>query len=129
MHRRLLAILIALSLSWVTAGYACSMAGAVAQPACCCDEGSQQPCPNPSTQCALGAMTEISSDACCSIIVTSGAGALGKAETLTVPDLPLLTSPEAEPAVAPISLGAEPSRLTHDRSTPRIYLLFGHLLR
>lgn len=69
--RRLLVVLILLSLSWVTTGYACSMDSATAQPVFCCDAASLRSCPEPESGCADAAMTGASTDGCCSIVVTS----------------------------------------------------------
>lgn len=131
MYRRLLAVLIALSVSWVTTGYACSMGSARVQPACCCKEAPQQSCPNPSSKYASGAMTGAPSEACCSVVTISGVVAKGQAETPVAPDLPQFASVGRAPVMASVKAGAPtPSRRpARDRSTPHIYILFGHLLR
>lgn len=131
--RRLLAALIALSLSWVTTGYACVMGPAVVQPVCCCEEGLQQLCPHPSTKGASGVMTGTASDdGCCSMVTSSGMAATGQAESSMAPDLPQVVAfAERNPGLASIEadLPMVSRRPAHDRSAPAIYILFGHLLR
>lgn len=131
--RRLLAALIALSLSWVTTSYACLMGPAVVRPVCCCEEGLQQPCPNPSTEGASGVMTGTASDeGCCSVVTSSGTAATGQAESSMRPDLPQFVAlAEGNPGLASIEadLPVVSHRPAHDRSAPAIYILFGHLLR
>lgn len=127
--RRLLLILTALSLSWVTMGYACTMSGAVMQVACCCDSRSSHSCPEPARACSTEAMFGASDDGCCSFVTTSGASAQGQAETLTTPDLLLFRRPVTLQAVERPPLAVSPRRLAPAASTVPLYLRIGRLLR
>ncbi len=128
--RRLLLILVTLSLSWVTIGYACSTSGAVVQIACCCDAGVLQSCPEPVPNCSTDAMLGAPGDSCCSFAAASGISAQGQAENLTTPDLPLLDALPVQLAVErPPSLPVSPHLLARACSTVPIYLLIGRLLR
>jgi hypothetical protein len=120
--RRLLILLVVLSLSWTTIGYACGMEGEVVRPACCCDtEGA--------SSCAHEAMTG-AGEGCCSLIATSGASAQGEAEAPIVPNI-LLTVPETERVTRKITpdIPISTRRLAHDGHAPAIYLLTGRLRR
>lgn len=129
--RRFLLILIALSLSWVTIGYACNMDGTVVRGACCCDVGLWQSCPEPTPNCSADAMRGARGDSCCSFVTTSGTSAQGQAENLSAPDLPLLNVSAVQPAAErpPPSLPVSPHPPARDRGSVPIYLLIGRLLR
>lgn len=129
--RRLLPILIVLSLSSITTAYACDMSGAVPQLACCCDAGEPDSCPDAVQDCVAGSMADAPDGGCCSIVVTSGTSANGVPETQTTRDLPPLSSlPAATAAIRPMRTGANAPRLRVDAcSAPPIYLLAGRLRR
>jgi len=127
--RRLLLILITLSLSWVTMGYACSMSGAVARPTCCCDVGSPLSCPESARACSTDTMLGASGDGCCSFVTASGTSVQGQAETLTTPHLLLPGRPATLPAAERSPSGVSPRLLAPAASAVPLYLLIGHLLR
>src|SRR5678816_335291 len=69
--RRLLLILIALSLSPVATGFSCNVEGAALRSTCCCNAGVPQRCSRPASHCTLSTMTVGLQDGCCSVVVTS----------------------------------------------------------
>lgn len=127
--RRPLLILIALSLSWVTTGYACRMGSAIAQPVCCCDAVAPRSCLEPASDCTLAAMTGASRDGCCSVIATSSIVAQEQVHTPVT--LPPLNTPAADLTKAlPRGIDSVLSdALARDHHTPPIYLLTGRLRR
>lgn len=91
--RQFVAILLSLSLSWVTTGYACEYAtGQVAQSTCCCDQA--QACPNPDHCKADSAQ---SGKACCDVVSLSGIQADDKALTNSANNFQPLAPPPALP--------------------------------
>lgn len=129
--RRLLLILMTLSLSWVTVGYACSVSGAVAQLACCCDSGSSHSCPDPSRACSSSSMLGGPGDGCCSPVTTSATSLQAQGNRPGKMDLTLFDRPTGVQAVARppqrVSGSAQPRALAS--SVAPLYLLIGHLLR
>ena len=127
---RLLVALIVLNLAQVTAGYACSMAGEVVQPMCCCDAAASRTCSEPNSNCSTSAMVASAGGGCCSIVLLSGIGAVEQTGA-AAPNAPLLSrwAPEAIPVlwradgVTPLDARS----LTY--ATSRVYLLTGRLRR
>lgn len=68
--RRLIAILLSLSLSWVTTGYACDMPGMqhAVQQTCCCEPDAAEPCRN-DERCAMAQ----GGAACCQMVSATAA--------------------------------------------------------
>lgn len=80
--RKLFALLLSLSLSWVTAAYACEYAAMhVAQSACCCHEAQADQCPNPE-HCQADVAKP--GKACCHVVSLNGVQADDKALTNSV---------------------------------------------
>lgn len=129
--RRLLLILIAHSLSWVTTGYACDMNGAVAQSVCCCDAASSASCQDPSRDCSSSSMFGAPGESCCSLVAMSGTSIQGQAESLISPNVILLNQPlvfwSALPP--PPRIAISPSMLTPAATAAPLFLLIGHILR
>jgi hypothetical protein len=129
--RRLLLVLITLSLSWVTMGYACDMSGAVAQSVCCCDAGSSASCQDPSRDCSSSSMFGAPGESCCSLIATSGTSIQGQAESLSTPNVVLLNRPLVFSSVEPPPprIAISPSLLAPAAAAAPLFLLIGHILR
>lgn len=131
--RRLLLTLIAISLSWVTMGYTCSMSGEVAQLACCCDAGAAHACPELLRNCSSDSMRAGSRDTCCSIVVSAGSLAQGSAENVGPQDLSLLSTlpiqTVAEWLPARLFSPAHPLIAARRAASTPIYLIMGRLLR
>jgi hypothetical protein len=105
---RLLVALVVLNLTQVTAGYACSMAGDVVQPVCCCDAAASR--------------------SCCSIVLLSGIGAAEQTVTAT-PNAPSQPAPEAIPVLRqPDGVTPLDARSLAYATSP-VYLLTGRLRR
>lgn len=128
--RRLLLILITLSLSWVTTDCACRMSGAAPQLACCCNTGVSHPCPQP-RNCIADAVLGGSGNSYCSIVTNAGGSIASLVENLTLPDRPLLSAftVQATPRPSLIRLPASSYLLAHAGNTVPIYLVIGRLLR
>ena len=127
---RLLVALVVLNLVQVTAGYACSMAGEVVQPVCCCDAAASRACSEPNSNCSTSAMVGSASGDCCSIVLLSGVGAVEQTTTAT-PNAP--SSIQPAPKAIPVlrrAVGVTPldaRSLTYAASP--VYLLTGRLRR
>lgn len=128
--RRLLLILMAISLSLVTTSYACSMGGAVVHSVCCCD-GASESAPARSPDCSADMMFGEQSDGCCSILIASSTSIQGPAESPAAPDLPVVGRAAAIgiPSLPPRTLGVAPKLLARKGASPPLYLRLGHLLR
>lgn len=101
--RRFIAALVALSLSWVTTGYACDMAqgAAAATQQCCCEPDAVGPCEHE------GCDGMESGSACCQIVVVDGIDAGGGAASVGTFAADL--QPLAPPSVLASSLLVSPS--------------------
>jgi hypothetical protein len=75
--RQFIALLLSLSLSWITTGYACNYATSHAtQSMCCCHQAQAKQCPSPKYG---EAGSHLSSKACCDIVSLNGIQADEKA--------------------------------------------------
>ena len=128
--RQLLLILITLSLSWVTTDCSCRMSGDVPQLACCCQTDGTDPCPQP-RNCVADAVLGGLANSYCSVVINAGASAVNQAESLPLPDRPLLNAVmvRASSRPSPIRLPISTPLLAHAGNTVPIYLLIGRLLR
>lgn len=129
--RNFLALLLALSLSWITTGYACQMEMAEAVEANCCCLPSDQP--HSTTDAATAVADCIESAGCCDVVVSSSAGELALGLSFPAPslDLPDQIEPPRQPRLlAPSSIHAASVQL--DRASTagagtRTYLLTSRL--
>jgi hypothetical protein len=128
--RRLLLILIALSLSPVTTGFSCDMEGTALRSACCCDAGVPQRCSQSAGHCTSSTMSGGLQHGCCSVVVTSSIAAQDQPQTPSTIQMPALVvgTPRAlarlqDVPCAPIGLS------TPVRGHPPTYLLTGRLRR
>lgn len=127
---RLLIALVVLNLAQVTAGYACSMAGQVVQPVCCCDAAASRTCSEPTSKCSTSEMVGAASGGCCSIVLLSGIGGMEQT-TATTPNAPSFIQPatEAIPALRR-AVGVTPlDARSPTYATSPVYLLTGRLRR
>lgn len=127
---RLLVALLVLNLAQVTAGYACSMAGEVVQPVCCCDAAASRICSEPNSNCSTAEMVGSESAGCCSIVLRSGIGAAEQTAT-AMPNAPSLIQLATE-AIPVLRRGdgitpLDARSLTY--VTSPVYLLTGRLRR
>lgn len=128
---QLLLILITLSLSWVVpTDCTCRMSGATPQLTCCCKTDVSHPCPQP-RNCISDAALAGSSNSYCSIVTNAGTTTASQAESLPLPDRPLLSTVivQATTRPLPIRLPTSTPLLAHAGNTVPIYLLIGRLLR
>lgn len=128
--RQLLLILITLSLSWVTTDCSCRMSGDVPQLACCCKTDGSHPCPQP-RNCVADAVLRGSGNSYCSVVTNAGTSTASQAESLPLPDRPLLSTVivQATWRPSPIPLPISTPLLAHAANAVPIYLLMGRLLR
>lgn len=128
--RQLLLILITLSLSWVTTDCSCRMSGDVPQLACCCKTDGSHPCPQP-RNCISAAALGGSSTSFCSFVTNAGTSTANQAESLPLPDRPLLgtLAVHATARPSPSRLPISTPLLARAGNTIPIYLLIGRLLR
>jgi hypothetical protein len=129
--RRLLLILIALSLSPVTMGFfSCDVEGAALRPVCCCDAGVPQRCPQPASHCTSSTMTGGLQHGCCSVVVTSSIAAQDQPQAPTTMQMPVLAIDT--PRVLARFQDPPSTALTVDAprwGLPPTYLLTGRLRR
>lgn len=128
--RHLLLILILLSLSSVTTGCSCRMSGEIPQLACCCNTEGFYPRPQPGN-CLADRVLRGSGNSYCSVVTNAGTSTASQAETLTLPDRPLLSTftVQATARPTPIRLPISTPLLAHAGNAVPIYLLIGRLLR
>jgi hypothetical protein len=128
--RRLLLILIALSLSPVTTGFSCNVEGAALRSTCCCDAGVPQRCSRPASHCTLSTMTVGLQDGCCSVVVTSSIAAQDRPQAPRAIQMPVFVVATLRALARFQDLPSAPIRLnTPGRGHPPTYLLTGRLRR
>lgn len=128
--RHFLLILITLSLSWATTDCSCRMSGEVPPLACCCNTDGSHPCPQP-RNCVTGGVVGGTGNSYCSVVTNAGASTASQAETVTLPDRPLLSTFIVQATARPLTIRLPMSTplLAHAGNTVPIYLLIGRLLR
>jgi hypothetical protein len=129
--RRLLLILIALSLSPVTTGFSCDVEGAALRSACCCDAGVPQRCSQPASHCTSSTMTgRLQHGGCCSVVVISSIAAQDQPQAPPTIQMPVLVVGTLRALARFQDVPSAPIRLsTLGRGHPPTYLLTGRLRR